>query len=364
MVTGKLPTGWASTTIGNISYKPQYGWTTKATTQDHGLRLLRTTDISSGNIDWTSVPICEHEPPEPSKYLLRSGDILVSRAGSVGLSALIHDCPESVFASYLIRFRARPRIHEEFLYYFLHSPSYWEQVSQESAGIALQNINARKLASFTIPLPPLPEQHRIVAEIEKHFTRLDASVAALKRVQTNLKRYRASVLKSACEGKLVPTEAELAHSEGRDYEPADLLLDRILSKRRAQWESQEKRRGKYKEPTPPDTTDLPDLPEGWVWATADQLSIIASGQTPKGIVDIAKVSTRGTPWYRVSDMNTPGNDTSMVVASSLISDSDVTRFRLHVRPPGTIIFPKPESTEGGRRVSVLKRQEGAPVNLG
>ena len=68
------------------------------------------------------------------------------------------------------------------------------------------------------PSPPLPEQHRIVAEIETQFTRLDASVAALRRVQANLKRYRASVLKAACEGRLVPTEAELARSEGRGYE--------------------------------------------------------------------------------------------------------------------------------------------------
>ena len=70
-----------------------------------------------------------------------------------------------------------------------------------------------------------------MAEIEKQFTRLDASVAALKRVQANLKRYRASVLKAACEGKLVPTEAELAHAEGRDYEPAGRLLERILTER-------------------------------------------------------------------------------------------------------------------------------------
>ena len=116
-------------------------------------------------------------------------------------------------------------------------------------------------------LPPLAEQRRIVAEIETQFTRLDASVAALRRAQANLKRYRASVLKDACEGRLVPTEAELASSEGREYEPADVLLERILAERRARWESQEKRRGKYKEPSAPDTSTLPELPEGWVWAT-------------------------------------------------------------------------------------------------
>ena len=86
----------------------------------------------------------------------------------------------------------------------------------------------------------------MVAEIEKQFTRLDASIAALKRAQANLKRYRASVLKAACEGKLVPTEAEFAHAEGRDYEPADQLLERILAERCTRWESQEKRGRKYK----------------------------------------------------------------------------------------------------------------------
>ena len=58
----------------------------------------------------------------------------------------------------------------------------------------------------------LPEQRRIVAEIEKQFTRLDAGVAALCRVQANLKRYRAAILKAACEGRLVPTDAEFART--------------------------------------------------------------------------------------------------------------------------------------------------------
>ncbi len=61
---------------------------------------------------------------------------------------------------------------------------------------------------LSCPFPHSPEQHRIVAAIEAHFSRLDAAVAALRRVQANLKRYRASVLKAACEGRLVPTEAE------------------------------------------------------------------------------------------------------------------------------------------------------------
>ena len=146
-----------------------------------------------------------------------------------------------------------------------------EELRANSTGTTFEAVRGDDLRSHPVPLPPIAEQHRIVAEIELQFTRLDASVAALKRAQANLKRYRASVLKAACEGKLVPTEAELAQAEGRDYEPAAVLLERILAERRAQWESQRKRRGKYKEPVGPDTSDLPELPEGWTWATAEQL---------------------------------------------------------------------------------------------
>ncbi len=107
---------------------------------------------------------------------------------------------------------------------------------------------------------------------------LDAGVKNLKRVQANLKRYKASVLKAACEGRLVETEAELARREGREYEPADKLLERILKERRKRWEEEQRAKGKdpakmtYKEPEPPDTEGLPELPEGWCWATWAQLS--------------------------------------------------------------------------------------------
>jgi hypothetical protein len=102
------------------------------------------------------------------------------------------------------------------------------------------------------------------------------AVAALRRIQANLKRYRTSVLKAACEGRLVPTEAKLARRERRDYEPADRLLTRILKERRAKWEADQlatmqvvdnppkddKWRAKYQEPATPDTSGIPELPDG------------------------------------------------------------------------------------------------------
>ena len=114
------------------------------------------------------------------------------------------------------------------------------------------------LRQLALPLPDPTRQDEIVADIEQQFSRLDEAVANLKRVKGNLKRYKAAVLKAAVEGRLVPTEAELARREARRYETDTQLLKRILDERRALWSS----RRKYKDPEPPDTTDLPELPEG------------------------------------------------------------------------------------------------------
>ncbi len=91
--------------------------------------------------------------------------------------------------------------------------SNWNSLTVHDDGNDRQSLELPMRLRFAIPLAPLAEQRRIVAEIEKQFTRLEAGVAALRRVQANLKRYRAAVLKAACEGRLVPTEAELAKSE-------------------------------------------------------------------------------------------------------------------------------------------------------
>jgi type I restriction enzyme S subunit len=167
----------------------------------------------------------------------------------------------------------------------LNSRQLRSQAAALVHGVGRPRLGLKWLRTLEAPLAPLSEQHRIVSAIESYFTRLDDAVATLERVQRNLKRYRASVLKAAVEGRLVPTEAELARAEGRDYEPASVLLERILAERRRRWEESElaklKAKGKapkdnawkakYVEPVAPDTSELPELPEGWCWASVDQL---------------------------------------------------------------------------------------------
>lgn len=173
--------------------------------------------------------------------------------------------------------RAGERALPGYVLWYLFTPSVRAGARQNMRGAAGQlRVPPTFFHSLAIPLPSIAVQCAIVAEIEKQFSRLDAGVEALKRAQANLKRYRAAVLKAACEGKLVPTEAELARRERRSYETGAQLLERVLVERRARWQG----RGKYKEPAAPDTSNLPELPEGWVWTCLGEAFEVYVGATP------------------------------------------------------------------------------------
>ena len=272
-----LPEGWAVSTMADACQIVQ-GQSPPGETYNScgtGLPFLQGKaefgEIYPKAIKWCSAP----------NKVAEADDVLISIRAPVGPTNL---CPaRSCIGRGLAAIRPEGGIPSRFILYSLRATE--QELRSNSTGTTFDAIRGEALRSHGITLPPLAEQHRIVAEIETQFTRLDASVAALRRAQANLKRYRASVLKDACEGRLVPTEAELARSEGRDYEPAAILLERILSERRARWESQEKRRGKYKEPSAPDTSALPQLPEGWAWATVEQLIVepLANGRSVKTV---------------------------------------------------------------------------------
>jgi type I restriction enzyme S subunit len=296
----KLPYNWEWTTVGEISVSIRIGYTAKADNQAIGPRFLRITDIQDGNVRWEEVPYCEISDEEIERYRLKDGDLVFARTGSTtGKSYLVRDCPEAVFASFLIRVRPATGVDSEYVYNFCQSPDYWVQIESGKRGIGQQNINTQFLRSIKMPLAPFAEQRRIVAELKKQFARLDDCTNALHRVSEDLKKYRAAILKAACEGRLVPTEVELARDEGREYEPASALLERILAERRAGWEAnqfaQMKAKGKapkdddwkemYVEPEGVGAGPLENLPPGWVWVSPAQIGEIRLGKqrSPKNI---------------------------------------------------------------------------------
>jgi type I restriction enzyme S subunit len=218
------------------------------------------------------------------KHLFKPGQLLYSK-----IRPYLNKCVQVDFAGLCSAdmYPLDSRISPSYLHHYILSKAFVSAVSDAAGSrTVLPKTNQEQLADVPIAVPPVPEQARIAEALDSYLTRLDAATEGLKRVEANLKRYRASVLKAAVEGNLVPTEAELARTEEREYEPASVLLERILKERRHRWEQSElakmrakgevpkndKWKDKYEEPATPDTSELPELPEGWCWATVEQLA--------------------------------------------------------------------------------------------
>ncbi len=159
-----------------------------------------------------------------------------------------------------------------------------------TTGTTRLKLNKSLIRKIPVPITPIAEQHRITAKIEELFTKLDAGVESLKKAKAQLKHYRQAVLKVAMEGELTK---EWRETHKYELEPASMLLERILKERHEKWEAKQLARmkanenmpkddswkQKYKESVGPNTEDLPELPEEWVWATLSQLGELNRGKS-------------------------------------------------------------------------------------
>lgn len=229
-MNGELPQGWTETTVGMVAEDISYGFTAKATTNAKGPRYLRITDIQNNAVDWNSVPSCEIPPKRIAAYELRSGDLVFARTGATtGKSFLIKSCPQTVFASYLIRVRPTSGLVPEFVARFFQSASYWSQISDNISGSAQPNCNATKLSALALPLPPIAEQRRIVTKLEKLLGELDSCHERLAKIPAILKRFRRAIIAAACSGQLTASWRKKAGYEhdlpsGWKWMPLEQLL--------------------------------------------------------------------------------------------------------------------------------------------
>ena len=281
----ELPDGWVWTTLEAISE----------------IILGQSPPSSTYNADGKGLPFYQGKLefgetyPTPQKWCTapkknaEKGDVFISVRAPVGPTNLCSE--KSCIGRGLAAIRGLSGIEPFFILYLIRA--YKDELAGKGVGTTFNAITGNQLKTFEIPLPPLPEQHRIVAKIEELFAKLDAGINELHKAQSQLKRYRQSVLKAAFEGKL--TEAWRTEHQG-EIEPASVLLERILKERREKWEAEQlkqmqakgkmpkddKWKVKYKEPVAPDTGDLPELPEGWKWIKLEQVTdLITKGSSPR-----------------------------------------------------------------------------------
>jgi type I restriction enzyme S subunit len=175
------------------------------------------------------------------------------------------------------------------------------------------------LSKCKFPLAPEREQKRIVSKLDELFSRIDEGERALEQVSKLVERYRQSVLKAAVTGELTRDWRAARKARGEPVESGEALLTRILTARREAWEQAElaklKAKGikpandhwkkKYAEPASPDTTDLPELPEGWVWAS---LPLLCGINSTNGISVKGSNTPPGVPALRLDAMGLSGFD--------------------------------------------------------
>lgn len=182
---GEIPVEWEIVGVRDVCRRPEYGYTQRATGKSIGPRFLRITDIQHGRVVWNNVPYCECSDSVKDKYILRPGDILFARTGATtGKSYLIKDCPEAVFASYLIRIVTKEKIGCVFLYLVFNSFIYWRQIKQQMGGSAQGGVNASLLSNLKIPLPSLSEQNKIAEILSSVDEEIKKVVAHKERLES------------------------------------------------------------------------------------------------------------------------------------------------------------------------------------
>jgi len=191
--------------------------------------------------------------------------------------------------------RATSATYPAWLAYFLSQTQFRKFARQNMTGSAGQmRVATTWLSSTSIPVAPIAEQARILEKLAELLSDLDAGVAELKAAQKKLLRYRQSLLKAAVDGTLTAAWRETQRQQQDEpQETGAQLLERILSERRVRWEAKQLARfseqgkaphkhwkARYPEPTQPDSSKLPELPDGWVWTSIGHCFQVVVGATP------------------------------------------------------------------------------------
>ena len=283
----ELPKGWVEAPLGDVIEPKE----TRNPSTD-GTETFRYLDVKAVDNSKNRIGVVPEvagcNAPSRARRLVKEHDVLfcLVRPYLRNIALVPPAFDGEVASTAFCVLRATGSITSRFLFYQVLRDSFVDSVP--TYGNSPPAAREDEFLELRIGLPPVPEQHRIVARIEALFARLEDGVEALKRAEANLEHYRASVLKAAVEGRLTARWRK----ENQPDETGEELLQRTLAERRSRWEREQLAKfagsgkkpprnwkSKYKEPVAPDTSGLPELPEGWCWATVDQVGQVIGGLT-------------------------------------------------------------------------------------
>ncbi len=193
-LSGKLPNGWTKSSLAEIAdiIMGQSPSSKHYNSEGNGLPFFQGKaefgDLYPKVVKWCTAP----------GKIAQKDDVLISVRAPVGPTNLapLACC----IGRGLVAIRPRNGIPPKYILNYLRSIQ--KDIDALGTGTTFKAISGKTLREIPIPLAPLDQQKHIVAEIEKQFSRLGKAIAKLKRVKTNIKQYKNSVLKAAAEGKL------------------------------------------------------------------------------------------------------------------------------------------------------------------
>lgn len=289
--------------------------------------------------------------PSPIKWcnkpqkIAQEGDVLLSVRAPVGPTNLCQE--ESCIGRGLAAIRPNEHILSKFVLYYFRNIE--KELASKAIGTTFSAITGDTLRKQKIPLPPIEDQERIVSKIEELFTQLDTAETALKRAKINLKRYKQSVLQAAVTGELTREWRE-AHQD--EIEPATKLLERIKAERRSKWDAEIRAKGKdparekYEEPSAPDVSELPELPEGWCWLYTELIiDYLQYGTSEK-----ANLDSSGIPVLRMGNIQ----DGELDFGNLKYLPENTKNIEKYYLDPGDILFNRTNSAELVGKTAVFR----------
>jgi type I restriction enzyme, S subunit len=277
----EVPAGWAMASLGEV--------TNSAVAQSGPGGETPFTYIDISSVDNAAKRIVSPKllavtaAPSRAKQRLAAGDVVVSMTrpnlNAVAFIPAEHDGAIGSTGFHVLR---ASHVEPSWLFYAVQRPGFVRAMCQLVQGALYPAVRPKDIRCYELPIPPAAEQRRIVERLDELFSDLNAGVAALELARAKLGQYRTTLLKAAVEGELTAEWREKHPAT----EPASELLERILAERRLRWEEVQLQRfkdagkappkdwkAKYQKPVDPDTTNLPNLPEGWCWANLDSLFV-------------------------------------------------------------------------------------------
>lgn len=369
-----LPPGWTESPLKDLGLiKPQG---------------IRPDETPKEHFELWSVPSYPTNSPETllgkeigsNKIVVLPGDVLlckinprINRVWYVRPS----DTLQQIASTEWIVFRTG-YLDSRFFMYRLQEQSFRNKICSNVSGVggSLTRARPKEVKEIKISIPPLPEQKRIAAKISTLQAKSRKAKEALEAARPLLDKLRQSILAAAFRGDLTADWRK----QNPDVEPAAKLLERIRIERRQKWEEAElakmrakgkepkndKWKGRYKEPEPVDTTDLPELPEGWCWEKVDTIAFVTKlagfeyskfvQYHPGGDLPVIKAENAGKQGFKVTEFSFVESKAVKNLTRSEIFGGEVLMVFVGAGVGQVALVPKDKKYFLGPNIAIIRPQ--------